>query len=104
MAPQHQDPGQTTNFTASQAEPHQTCQLKSSLVNLGFSDDDTCLLQEEFRRFLEKSGFVEEVIDLYINNERRLLTETTSDTDSRHPNWRHNTVEWQQLVRTRLPA
>jgi hypothetical protein len=71
---------------------------------LGVFDDDACLLQEEFRSFLEKSGFVEEVIDFYINNERRLLTETASDNDSRYPGGRHNTGEWQQLVRTSLPA
>ena len=48
--------------------------------------------------------FVEEVIDLFINNECRLLTDTTSDTDSHHPGGHHNTGEWQQLVRTSLPA
>src|SRR5438046_2719932 len=90
MAPQHQDSSQRTNFTASKAEP--------------VFDDDTCLLQEEFRRFLEKSGFVEEVTDFYINKERRLLAENSSDTDSHHPSGRHNTGKWQQLVRTSLPA
>jgi hypothetical protein len=95
-------PEQTTNFTVSQAEPDQTRQANASLL-MGVFDDDTCLLEEELRRFLVKSGFVEEVIDLYINNERRLLTETTSDTDSRHPSGRVNTGEWQQLG-TSLPA
>ena len=71
-------------------------------MNLGF-DDDTCLLQEEFCRLLDKSGFVEEVIDFYVNNERRLLTETTSGADSPLHSERQNTGDWEQLVRTRLP-
>ena len=103
MAPQQQDPAQTTNLTASEAEPAQTRQWNSNLFNLGIFDDDTCLLQEEFRRFLEKSGFVEEVIDFYIDKERRLRTENASDTDSTHDSEPLNTGEWEQLVRTRLP-
>ena len=71
MALQQQDPAQTTNLTASEAEPPQTRQWNSNLFNLGIFDDETCLLREEFRRFLEKSGFVEEVIDFYIDKERQ---------------------------------
>jgi hypothetical protein len=52
---------------------------------------------------LEESGFVEEVIDFYINKERRLPTENASVADSHHHNERHNTGEWQQLVGTVLP-
>jgi hypothetical protein len=62
---------------------------------LGFFDDDTSLLKEEFFGLLEKSGFVEEVIDFYINKERR--------TDPPLHCERHNTGDWAQLVRTRLP-
>ena len=58
--------------------------------------------QEDFCRVFEESGFVEEVINFYINKERRLLTENTSGTDWRHSE-RHNTGEWEQLVRTHLP-
>jgi hypothetical protein len=72
MAPQHQTSGKTTNLTASEAEPAQTRQWSSNLFSLGVFDDETCLLQEEFRRFLEKSDFVGEVIDFYIDKERRL--------------------------------
>ena len=103
MAPQHQDPVQTTNLTASEGEPSQTRQRNSNLFNLGVFDDDTCLLQEEFRRFLEKSGFVEEVIHFYIDKERRLLTENASGADSTHDSAPLNTGEWEHLVRTRLP-
>jgi len=53
-------------------------------VNSGVFEDDSCLLHEEFCRFLEASGFVEEVIDFYINKERQLLTENGSGTDSTH--------------------
>ena len=56
MAPQQQDPD---------PEPAQTRRWNTNLVNLGVFDDDTCLLQEEFCRLLEKSAFVEEVIDFY---------------------------------------
>ena len=103
MAAQRQDSGQPTNFTASRAEPDQTSRRNSNLLNLGVFDDDPRLLQEEFCRLLEKSGFVEEVIDFYISNERRLLTQTTSGADSHHHSQRHNTGEWEQLVKRRLP-
>jgi hypothetical protein len=104
MALQHQDPAQTTNLTASEAEPAQTRRRNSNLFNLGVFDDDTCLLQDEFRSFLEKSGFVEEVIDFYIDKDRRLLTENPSGTDSSHHSEPLNTAEWEHLVRTRLPG
>lgn len=103
MAPQHQKSGRTTNLAASEAEPAQTRQWNSNLFNLDVFDDETCLLQEEFRRFLEKSGFVEDVIDFYIDKERRLLTENASGTDSTHDSEPLNTGEWEHLVRTRLP-
>ena len=102
MALQHQESGQTTNLTASEAEPTPTRQSNYNLLNLGVFEDDTCLLQEEFRRFLEKSGFVEEVIDFYINTERQ-LTDNALATHSTHDSDRLNTGEWEQLVRTRLP-
>jgi hypothetical protein len=70
---------------------------------LGVFDDDTSFLQQEFCRLLQKSGFVEEVIDFYVDKERRLLTENASGTDSTHHSERLNTGEWEQLVRTRLP-
>jgi hypothetical protein len=103
MAPQHQESGQPTNLTASEAEPAPTRQSNSNLLNLGVFDDNTCLLQEEFCRFLEKSGFVEEVIEFYINKERQLLTESASGTGSTHNSDRLNTGQCEQLVRTRLP-
>ena len=102
MAPKHQESSETPSLTAFQAEPDQARQWNSDRLNLSVFDDHTHLLQEEFCRFLEKSGFVEGVIDFYINNERRLVTETTSYTDSYHPCGRRNTGEWQQLVRKSL--
>ena len=63
MAAQRQDSGQPTNFTASRAEPDQTSRRNSNLLNLGVFDDDPHLLQEEFCRLLEKSGFVAEIIE-----------------------------------------
>jgi len=103
MAAQRQDSGQPTNFTATRAELDQTSRRNSNLLNLGVFGDDPRLLQEEFCRLLEKSGFVEEVIDLYISNERRLLTQTTSGANSHHHSQRRNTGEWEQLVKRRLP-
>ena len=103
MAPQQQDPAETTNLTASEAEPTQTRQGNSNLFNLRLFDDDTSVLQEEFRSFLEKSGFVEEVIDFYIDKERRLLAEKASGPDPTHDSEPLNTGEWEHLVRTRLP-
>lgn len=103
MAPQHQESGPTTNLTASEVEADQTRRSNSDLLNLGVFDGDTSVLREEFCRLLEKSGFVEEVIDFYIDKERRLLTESASVADSHYHSERHNTGEWEQLVRTRLP-
>jgi len=60
MAPQLLESGQQTKFTA-QAEPAQTGRWNSNLLNSGVFNDDTRLLQEEFRKLLEKSGFVAEV-------------------------------------------
>jgi hypothetical protein len=104
MAPQYQDSGQTTNLTPSEAVPAQTRRSNSNLLNLGVFGDDAGVLQEEFRSLLQKTGFVEEVIDFYADKERRLLTENASGTVSTHHNERLNHGEWEQLVRTRLPT
>ena len=95
MAAPRQDSGQPTNLAASRAEPDQTSRRNSNLLNLGVFDNDPRLLQEEFCRLLQKSGFVEEVIDFYVDKERRLLTENASGTDSTHHSERLNTGEWE---------
>jgi hypothetical protein len=101
MAQHHKGPGQTTNFKASRAERTEN-PSNSALLISGF-DDDTSLLLEEFSRLWEKSGLVAEVIDFYMNNQSRLLTENASRTDSHRHTACHNTGEWQQLVGTVLP-
>jgi hypothetical protein len=103
MAAQQQTRGQTTDFTASQRELGKTRTSNTGLLNLGVFDDETALLQEEFCRLLDKSGFVEEIIDFYIYKERQLLTGNGSVTDWPHYREYGTTGEWKELVRTRLP-
>ena len=102
MARHHQQSGQAAEREDSHRGPYETHHETAAVLNALVFDDDTSLLREECHNLLEKSGFVEDVIDLYINYEHRLRAESASQNDSRHRD-PLNTGEWQQLVRTTLP-
>jgi hypothetical protein len=94
----------TTKLNASPAEPAHTHASSSTPLNTDDLNHDADL-QDEFFQLLEESRFVARVIEIHLNNETRLSTQTTSSTDS-HRDCRaeeRNGAEWQELIERNLP-